>query len=276
MAKKAEPAKTTKVVPAEPKNQALVERAIIEADAFGDAAGAGMENVGANDILIPRLTLLQALSPQLSEKKVEYIEGAKVGDICDVGTGDIFKEIVFLPVFYRKDYLEWAPRASGKGLVNVHTDPKILDQTKRDDKNRPLLPNGNLIAETAQIFGLNMSAQGRKSFIPLTSTQLKKARRWMTLASGERVARKDGSTFTPPLFYRTYLLTSADESNNEGDWAGWRIERGQTIVDYTPHWPELLQLCKDFLTQLQAGSVRGDIVADEDAPQTMGQNEGRM
>jgi hypothetical protein len=45
-------------------------------DLFADYADAGFENVTNNDILIPRISILQDLSPQVKEEKAEYIEGA--------------------------------------------------------------------------------------------------------------------------------------------------------------------------------------------------------
>jgi hypothetical protein len=129
---------------------------------FEAHAAAGMEDVSSKDVIIPRLTLLQTLSPQLNKKKGEYIEGADIGMICDLGTGDLFPDdLLFLPVHYRKDFLEWAPRSTGKGLIAIHTDPRVLDTCKKDEKNKMVLPNGNYIAETAQWFGLNLSA-GRR------------------------------------------------------------------------------------------------------------------
>lgn len=239
--------------------------AVTLADDFSSNAGAGMENVTANDLLVPRLAILQALSPQISKKKSEYIEGAQIGDICDVGTGEIFKDgVLFLPVFYRKDYLEWAPRASGQGLVNIHSDPAILDQTTRDEKKRPVLASGNYIAETAQFFGLNLTADNRKCFLPMASTQLKKARKWLTLATGEKLTRADGSTFTPPLFYRAYNLTTAEESNAEGEWAGWRIDRAFTLPELQEEgfdWHALKADCEGFLETLAKGTVTGDVAS---------------
>jgi hypothetical protein len=230
-------------------------------EAFASHAGSGLQNVSATDLLIPRLTILQALSPQLDKKKAEYVENGAIGDVCDVGTGDLFPDgIVFLPVFYRKDYLEWAPRASGKGLVKIHTDPDILNQCTRDERNRPILPSGNYIAETAQFFGLNLSADGRKSFIPMASTQLKKARGWLTVATGEKLSRADGSTYMPPLFYRAYKLTTAEESNNEGAWAGWKITRGPCLPDmgekpWEMDWPAIMEDCVAFMQSLVAGEA---------------------
>ena len=239
--------------------------AITVADDFSNNAGAGLENVSANDLLVPRLAILQALSPQISKKKSEYIKGAEIGDICDVGTGEIFKDgVLFLPVYYRKDYLEWAPRSSSQGLVNIHSDPSILDQTTRNDKKQPVLDNGNYVAETAQFFGLNLTADNRKCFLPMASTQLKKARKWLTLATGEKLARADGSTYTPPLFYRSYHLISAEESNAVGDWFGWKVERGSTLPELEGEgldWRSIKADCQGFLETLIKGSINADVAS---------------
>jgi hypothetical protein len=245
-----------------PAGQSTTSVAVAD-DFFQQNAGAGLDNVTAADMLVPRLTLLQSLSPQLKPRDAAYIEGAQVGDICDVGTGTIFKgTILFLPVYYRKDYLEWAPRASGGGLVAIHKDASILEQTTRNDRKQPLLPNGNLIAETAQFFGFNLTAGRQMCFLPLASTQLKKAKKWITMAAGEKLRRADGSEFTAPLFYRTYELGSADESNAQGDWAGWTVNRGPALnemeFDGVP-WQAIAQQAADFRMTVMAGEVKGDI-----------------
>lgn len=230
---------------------------------FDEFAGAGMENVTSNDLLVPRLTILQDLSPQIKKNKSEYIEGAQVGHICDVGTGELFADgVMFLPVYYRKDYLEWAPRASGKGLVAIHTDPAVLDDCTLNEKKQNVTPSGNYISETAQFYGFNITADLRKCFIPMPSTQLKKARKWLTLSTGEKLKRADGTSFTPPLFYRIYQLTTAIESNNEGEWYGWVIERSVSLPQlgkiYPGDWHEVKQAAADFLAQLRSGEARAD------------------
>lgn len=248
-----------------------------ESDLFEQYASAGLEEVKASDMLIPRLTILQSLSPQLNKKRSEFIEGSEIGSIADVGTGEIFPDgVLFLPVLYRKDFLEWAPRASGKGLVAVHNDPKILDACSRNEKNQPVLPSGNYISETAQFFGLNLSAGRRKCFVPMASTQLKKARRWITLATSEKLNRADGTEFTAPLFYRAYMLTTAEESNAEGEWAGWKIERDVTAVEAAQTlgvpWPIVRGEIVEFLESLQRGEAKADI----QEPGADNGTEGRM
>jgi hypothetical protein len=234
-------------------------------DVFSSVAGEGFENVKSTDLVIPRITILQALSPQVQPKKPEYIQGAVVGDICDVGTQELFEApLIFLPVYYVKQWLEWAPRSSGKGLVKIHDDSSVIEECSLNEKKQPILPNGNYIAETAQFFGLNLSAGGRRCFLPMASTQLKKSRRWLTLATSEKVERADGTSFTPPLFYRTYSLSTVDESNAEGSWAGWKIERGERLQDFTPNWRPIFDEAMAFRESLKKGEARGDLAADED------------
>jgi len=231
---------------------------------FGEFAGAGLEDISSNDMLVPRLGILQSLSPQLKKNDAARIEGAEQGHIADLGTGEIFPNgVLFLPVHYRKDWLEWAPRSSGKGLVNIHHDASILDQTTRDEKNRPILPNGNYLAETAQFFGMNLSAGGRLCFIPMASTQLKKARKWITLAMGEKLQRADGTEYTAPLFYRVYSLGTAEESNAEGSWYGWTVNRGPSLdtAELDRPWRSILADAIKFRASLVEGEVRGDVAS---------------
>lgn len=219
----------------------------------------GFENVTSRDLLIPRLTILQGLSPQVTQGKPEYDPNAKVGEIYDVGLQERFPDgVIYLPVHYTKQYLEWAPRSSGKGLQDIHDNESILEKTVVDEKGRNTLPNGNYIIETAQLYGMNVSAHFRRSFIPMASTQLKKARRLLTLATTEKVQRADGSEFTPPLFFRTYALTTVPESNAEGSWMGWKIERGQPLTEFA-RWKEILEDIKNFRESLVRGEARGDM-----------------
>lgn len=244
---------------------------------FGAHAGAGMEHVTANDLLVPRLVILQSLSPQLNKKKAEHIEGAEIGTIADVGTGDIFKDgVAFLPVHYRKDFIEWRGTKPGGGLVKVHTDPAVIDSCVRNDKNQMVNKEGNTIAETAQFFGINLTADRRRCFVPMASTQLKKARRWMTLATGERLKRADGSDFIAPLFYRTYHLTSAMESNESGEWGGWKIERGKSLPEFAEEFKIDVNLLISEAVKFRDSLVKGEVQADTAGMQGVEQTDSEV
>ncbi|MCI0565224.1 MAG: hypothetical protein MN733_42700 [Nitrososphaera sp.] len=246
------------LVPSVPSKQNLP--ALSDIEEFASQPTAGLENVSGADLMIPRLTILQKLSPQLEEGHGQFIKNAKYGDFCDVGTGDVFRdELVIIPCFFARVFLEWAPRSSGRGLVGNHgTDGSLLSKCKPDEKKRMVLPNGNYIAETATYFVLNWSAGGRRSFLPLSSTQLKSSRRWMTLITSERLKNNAGIDFTPPIFYRSWVATTHDESNNDGTWKGWTFEAGQTILELDPS-KALLTEARSFYEQAKLGLVKGDL-----------------
>lgn len=255
----------------EPKSTALSSEF---ADAFG--GGSGFENVSAADILIPRIGIIQGLSPQIIKSKPEYIEGAKVGDICDLGLGEILGEVIHvLPIHYSKQYLEWFPRNTGKGLAAIHSDRAILDKTKPNSKNKPTLDNGNLIVETAQFYCLLLDHDQRKVFLPMASTQLKNSKRWLTLATSEKLNRADGSQFTPDLWYRTYKLSTVAETNAEGDWVGWKVERDVSLPEL-PNWQSIFEEVKSFRDAIAKGAVRGDTEGMEGAVGAPPSNDGDM
>jgi hypothetical protein len=243
-------------------------------DMMEQYAGAGMENVRVGkDTLIPRLTILQALSPQLDRNKPDkYIKEATRGVIFDTGFKELFEgQIIFLPVYFMTQFLEWRPNR--KGLAGIHNDPSILNKT-HEVKNpvtgakQLMLDNGNIIAETAQFFGLNVTANYRFSFIPMTSTQLKKARFWNTLATDEVAIRKDGSSYTPPLFYRSYKLGSVGESNEHGNWDGWTIERDKKIDDMGEAKQKVFELAVKLYESIRRGEAKGDIESLQEEEQT--------
>lgn len=251
------------------KSKALAKRKpdtdlkVSDAEAIAAFAGAGMETVTANDLIIPRIQILQDLSPQVKKSKEQYIEGAKVGDICDVAMGEILDEpLHFLPVSYSKVWLEWKPKRGG--LARIHDTDAIMAQTKPNDKGKPTLQSGNIVEECAQFFGYRLTDDGPvMCFIPMKSSQLKVARKWMTLATSEKVDREDGSKFTPPLFYRTYILGTVDNSNDQGDWSGWTVERGPTLMEFSDSWKDIFQSAVDLNGQVKSGKAKGDLRDDE-------------
>jgi hypothetical protein len=275
--RKTEPAKDQAVAPvAQPFLTTAADH-----NEFAEYADAGFQNVTPSDLLIPRITILQALSPQLSRSEPEYIKEAHSGDICDVAMGEIYSDLLFLPVYYRKDYMEWAPRSEGRKFpVAIHNDDRIYKECHKDEKG--IFWHGkNKIAETAQFFGFNVSAMMRKCFIPMTGTQFKKAKRWLHLATGEKLKRADGSFFTPPLFYRTYKLGVAEEKNNEGNWFGWTIERGPTLPELTADeigiaWRELKTAAAEFQVNLIKGEYKADLTEEAAGEDTTPREQAAM
>ena len=197
-------------------------------------ANLGMESATYEDLLIPRVRIVQSNSPELISESEKYIPDAKIGDIVDSIYGINFgTSIIFIPVIFRREYPEWKPRNQGGGLVNIHQSREVLNNTNRV-KGKAILPNGNIISPTLNFYGMIHHRDGfRQCIISMAATQLKKGRKIITLSKEERMQDSDGNMFTPPMYARAYLLTgTANEQNAEGRWKGWTVAQHYAIGDF--------------------------------------------
>ena len=80
----------------------------------------GSEEVGMDDITIPRIGLIQDLSPQIKKTKPEYIEGAEVGMFYNNVTKELYgKDMTIIPVYCKKEWVVWKLRKHGGGFVGA-------------------------------------------------------------------------------------------------------------------------------------------------------------
>lgn len=99
-------------------------------------AGRGFEGVTKEDLLIPRASLLQALSPEI----VEGMDGAKAGQIRNSLTHDLLPSRV-IPIFCFKNYMRFNPRNRQDAAFNPNyeagaviwrsidpNDPKVQEE----------------------------------------------------------------------------------------------------------------------------------------------------
>ena len=195
-------------------------------------SGFGTLNL-ARDTAIPYISILQTSSPQVNPSKAEYIESAKAGQLFNTVTQETFDTLEAIPVYYHLKYVEWKPREQGGGFINSHdAESGIIGQTKRDPMtNKMVLPNGNHIVQTAYHYVLMITDGGyQNAVISMSSSQLKKSRRWNSLMLSQKVKGPSGM-FTPPTYAFTYKLKSLSESNDRGSWFGFSIEKGEQVTD---------------------------------------------
>jgi hypothetical protein len=232
---------------------------------FAEYAGTGMETVGAQDVSIPRFKILQDLSPEVSKRKAEYIEGAEPGLILNTATKELFKSIHVLPCVYRRHHIEWLPNRGG--FVADHgEDDSLLKRCEQDDKKNMILPNGNLIVPTATWYVIDLGS-GNRAIIPMSRTQMNPSKDWMNLATSEKLQGPNGR-FIPPLFYRGYTLGTRVRDKGENSWSVWNVERGDVITELATSLgiPDLMQQALEFARLVRAGEVKvgADAFADED------------
>ena len=225
-------------------------------DDIFDTAGEGAA-FDSSEMQIPFLRVLQALSPQLNKKKPEFIEGAAMGDLFNTVTGQKWAGedgVVVVPCFQTTKYLEFVPRDSGGGFKGeIAPNDPVLTQTMRSG-SKEILPNGNELVKSDQHFCLVVEEDG--SFQPVVvdmkSTQLKVSRRWKTQIAMQKVKHpKTGQMITPAVFATMWKLTTTDESNDQGDWSNYQIEKVGLVASR-----DLLLEAKAFRDSIAAGEVK--------------------
>lgn len=242
------------------------------AEIAGDA-GMGLETVTTGDMALPFLTILQALSPQCNKRGGEYIEGAEPGMIFNTVTNALYNELIIVPASYKTRYTEWKPRDQGGGLVkDWGEDSSMHDRCSRDERNRVVTPAGTNIVKSATFFGLIYPSQER-AVLAFSSTQLKKGRQWVTQSMNDRITGPKGQKIPTPLFFRPYKLTTVAESNDKGDWFGWRIEPlgkpTMMMPDGKSFYAEAKKLAHDVASKkvgVKAESMASETGRDEQAP----------
>lgn len=235
------------------KNEVAVKQSDLPVVAFADDmmadAGMGFENVTANDVAIPYLKILQALSPEL--RGTTKVPGAEEGLIINTVTQQLMKEFRVIPCAFKKSYVEWTPREAGGGLVKEHMDEKILEKTKKNERNQDVLPNGNLIVTTSYHYVLVLTEGGyERAVMAMSSTQLKKSRRWLGQMMSLQVKIGDKS-FTPPPFSHSYHVGTGMETKDTNSWFGWIINDPTMIND-----KGLYETAKKFGQDVSAGLVK--------------------
>lgn len=93
----------------------------VAAEVREDGSQAGLENMDARDLIIPRLMLMQGQSPQVQEGM------ARLGQVFASTTNeqvlDVDETCEFIPVYHYKEWIEWADRESGEGILDRSVDP---------------------------------------------------------------------------------------------------------------------------------------------------------
>ena len=233
--------------------------------------GAGREQMSARDIAIPRLSVLQALSPVCTKGDPAYVKGAEVGEIYDNIQNKRWAGetgIIVIPVTYRSTYLEWKPRKLGGGFIgDAGSDPDLKDIT-RGEKGELITKEGNELVLTAEYFCIMLDPEThlpRQVVISMAKTQFKCAKLWNAMISNLIIPRPDGKgTFNPAMFYKSYVLTTVPQSNDQGSWFGWKVVMGEDTLKLAEGF-DLYVGSRNFRKSVAAGEVK---VADPNAVQS--------
>lgn len=223
----------------------------------GRTGSRGAENVSTDDMIIPRVELIQALSPARNKKDAAYIEGAEEGMLYNNVTRELYGEsAVVVPVYYAKQFLIWKDRKSGGGGSNGFRGAFASADLARAAIAQ-LGEEGLEVSDTAQHFVLVRNHdQWQEAVISMAKSKMKVSKRWNSLI---RLTNADS-------FTRAYKLSSVVETNARNEsYHNFNI----TPLGFVPK--EVYERAERLYESIRAGGVK--VSADYDDAATPGAGE---
>lgn len=193
----------------------------------------GNENVGADDQQIPRLNLLQALSPQLDE-----IEGAKAGLLHNSVTNELYTTATVINLFYKREFTIWRKRAKGGGYCGAFATEEAANAQV---ESLPGTATDYDITETAKHACLMLNPETGEVIQPVViffkGSGLSTSRNWNSQIGS---MNKDH-----PRFATIWTLSTQKQTNEKGSWFNWQVGGGAWVPN-----AELYNAAKDFYTEI--------------------------
>ncbi len=239
----------------------------LPANVFEEDASKGLGTIGQQDLALPFLKILAQLSPEVNKRDAKHVEGATPGMIINTVTNELYdgeKGIQVLPVYYKRQHIEWQDRGESKGApVNIYDAGDDIPKTTRDKSFKDRLANGNYLENTVSHFVVLLGKTPTTALISMKATQLKISRKWNSMMMGIKMQGKNG-LFTPPTYSHIYKLKTVQQSNDKGTWFGWDVSKVGPITD-----KGIYEIAKGFSNNVAKGAVvakHGDPQSKEETP----------
>lgn len=235
---------------------------------------AGMidDDMDQDDLSIPRLKLIQNMSPELNKKSPKYNPEAKEGQF--VLGDEIFDDLVIVPIKYRRTYIEWKPNPSGKGagtFIADHgrdTDMSVRSKCIKNEKNQYFLQtnderNGNELQDTMEyLCGIYDADTGSINpvIFSLVRSQLKYGKKFN--GKLKKSAMVNGKMMEVPYCFRAYKVTSFDDGDADTPYVSWDFNEHDFTMNLN-NGKEIFAACKAILDQAKAGALKFEGHDDE-------------
>lgn len=242
---------------------------------YGEDAHGGFEDTTIQDLSIPFVNLLQALSPEVED---QLIEGAAAGMLLNSVTKEFMTQpLIVQPVLKEEVWVEWVPRHKGGGVVARHEpNSDIIKEVLKKNNGSRIPPkdaenkrppfkmpdgSGNDLVETHYWYCLILDEEGlsQESYCVLafSSTKIKVQKDWMT------------SMYTvkgnPPMWAHRAKVSTSKQKSDSGSFFNFSIApfgdtwREGLINPSTEEGKELLRSAKEFREMIQSGLARPDM-----------------
>jgi hypothetical protein len=202
----------------------------------------GKENVGMEDLLIPRLCVCNSLSPQRQKAHESYIKGLEEGNLFNSLTGQNYGDRVkVIPLFFFKNYIKFKDIKDGGGVLAQYAGRDEVPDEELSWNN----PTGKPLT-TEFKNRMCMIDVGEGNWQPIVvsfkSTGMKDAKKWNSLIN----------MIPLPAYAREYALVSSARSKNNNNYFGIAVQPDAFVSK------EVLDSAKALFDSLQSRGFKVD------------------
>lgn len=214
----------------------------------------GNENVGRDDLIVPRLKQLQQLSPEVDKGDAKYVPGAEAGSFFNSLTRTVVEPpVVFCPFHYDMTYVVFKKREAGGGFVGAFTTEKEAIEEMRLQADADKME----VSQTAVHWVVYQGADGKwqEAALHMPSTKLTASRELNSL-----VKLRGGARWS-----HLYVISSKqDEVRGKGKFHRLVVGNGPRNADGTEIWPlkEVVEKCRDYHEMAVNKKIRVDSVEE--------------
>lgn len=165
----------------------------------------GSEEVGAEDLVIPRVELVQGLSKARKKADPAYIQGAEEGMFYNNVTRELYGDTFeIVPVMFKKEWLLWRDADLGGGFAGAYGSQQEAEEARQQQEK----PEEWEVVDTNQHFVLIVKDDVtiEEAVISMAKTKAKASRLLNSLV------RINGG----PRFSRRYRVKGVPAQNNSG------------------------------------------------------------
>ena len=185
-----------------------------------DSMDMGNENLSSDSVIMPRLALLQQLSPELNENEPEYVPHAAVGELINTLTKETYPSANLINLYFVKNWMVVKKRIEGGGFFGMYNSAEDAVAFINSQEN----PEVFEIVDTHSHYCLMLNEElddAECILLPMTSTKLKVSRAWNTMISRKRVAR----------FGCSWIIGTCQEKNKKGSYYNLKIDSDGDYLD---------------------------------------------
>lgn len=218
----------------------------------------GSEQVESTDVVLPRIGIIQALSPQIKKNDPKYIAGSEQGMLWNTLTSELYGEegIIFVPILFRKEWIAFKDREKGggfKGAWPFNEEVKARTEVEQMEDAADIE-----VLESHSHIGFIVKSDGtlEQAIIACTKSAIKFSRKINSLVTMSGMDR----------FAKAYRVTAVETSGPKGDYYTYDVKpMGFVTQDTYKEAETLYEFLKD-----RAVTTNHDLDGEDAAKGTAG------